>query len=42
MAFRELMTLVKKQKTVTLLFSARDEAHNQAIALKKFVEEKLR
>ncbi len=42
MAFRELMTLVKKHKTVTLLFSARDESHNQAIALKKFVEEKLR
>jgi uncharacterized protein YeaO (DUF488 family) len=42
MAFRELMTLVKKHKTVTLLFSATDEAHNQAVALKKFVEEKLR
>ena len=42
MAFRELMTLVKKHKTVTLLFSASDEAHNQAVALKKFLEEKLR
>ena len=42
MAFRELMTLVKKHKTVTLLFSARDEAHNQAVALKKFVEANLR
>jgi uncharacterized protein YeaO (DUF488 family) len=42
MAFRELMTLVKKHKTVTLIFSATDEAHNQAVALKKFVKEKLR
>ena len=42
MAFQELMTLVKKHKTVTLLFSARDEAHNQAVALKKFLDEKLR
>ena len=41
MAFRELMTLVKKHKTVTLLFSATDEVHNQAVALKAFVEEKL-
>ena len=41
MAFRELMTLVKKHKTVTLLFTARDEKHNQAVALKKFVEGKL-
>src|SRR5262245_28499034 len=28
-AFRELVTLVKQHKTVTLLFSAKDEAHNQ-------------
>jgi len=42
MAFSELMTLVKKHKTVTLLFSASDEAHNQAVALKKFVEEEFR
>jgi len=42
MAFRELMTLVKKHKTVTLIFSSTDEAHNQAVALKKFVEGKLR
>ena len=42
MPFRELVTLLKKHKTVTLLFSATDEAHNQAVALKKFVEEKLR
>ena len=40
MEFQELMTLVKKHKTVTLLFSAKDEAHNQAVALKKFLEEK--
>jgi len=40
MAFQELMTLVKKHKMVTLLFSAKDEAHNQAVALKKFLEEK--
>ena len=42
MAFQELMTLMKKHKTVTLLFSAKDEAHNQAVALKKFLDEKLR
>ena len=42
MAFRELRTLVKKHKTVTLLFSASDEAHNQAVALKKFLAAKLR
>ena len=42
MAFRELMTLVKKHKTVTLIFSSTNEAHNQAVALKKFVEGKLR
>jgi len=40
MAFQELMALVKKHKTVTLLFSAKDEAHNQAVALRKFLEEK--
>jgi len=42
MAFRELMTLVKKHKKVTLLFSASDEEHNQAVALMKFVGEELR
>ena len=42
MPFRELVTLLKKHKTVTLLFAATDESHNQAVALKKFVEEKLR
>jgi uncharacterized protein YeaO (DUF488 family) len=41
MAFSELMTLVKKHKTVTLLFSAKVQAYNQAVALKKFVEEEL-
>jgi uncharacterized protein YeaO (DUF488 family) len=29
----ELQDLVKQQKRVTLLFSARDEAHNQAVVL---------
>ena len=42
LAFRELITLAKKNKTVTLLFSATDEAHNQAVALKKFIEEEVR
>ena len=42
MAFRELRKLVKKHKTVTFLFSTKDEAHNQAVALKKFLEEKVR
>jgi len=40
MAFRELMTMMKKHKTVTLLFSASDKLHNQAVALKKFLEGK--
>jgi uncharacterized protein YeaO (DUF488 family) len=42
MAFQELMALVKKHKKVTLLFSARDEVRNQAVALKKFLKEKFR
>jgi uncharacterized protein YeaO (DUF488 family) len=29
-----------RQGTVTLVFSARDEAHNQAVALKEFLETK--
>lgn len=41
MVFRELMTVVKKHQTVTLLYSARDEAHNQAVALKMLVDAKL-
>ena len=28
------------QRTVTLVFSARDEEHNQAVALKEFLEKK--
>lgn len=31
-----------REGTVTLLFGARDEAHNNAVALKSFLESKLR
>ena len=30
-----------RQGTVTLVFSARDEAHNQAVALKEFLDSKV-
>jgi uncharacterized protein YeaO (DUF488 family) len=34
---RQLNQLLKEHRTVTLLFSARDEEHNQAIALRAFL-----
>ena len=36
-SLEELRTLAKS-KTVTLIFSARDEAHNQAVALQEYLE----
>ena len=38
-AWRPLLEAARKG-TVTLLFSARDEAHNNAVALKAFLERK--
>jgi uncharacterized protein YeaO (DUF488 family) len=35
--FEELMALTKKHKSITLLYSAKDEQHNHAIALKSFL-----
>jgi uncharacterized protein YeaO (DUF488 family) len=37
-AVDELSKLIKKHKTVTLVYSAKDEQHNQAIVLKEFLE----
>ncbi len=34
---REIKKLLKERRTVTLLFSARDEQHNQAVALCAFL-----
>ena len=37
-AHGELVALLKQHKTVTLLYSAKDEQHNQAVALREFLE----
>lgn len=37
-AMKELIQYVKPPKRVTLLYAAKDEEHNQAIVLKKFLE----
>ena len=38
-AFKEhFLALIKKHKTVTLVYSAKDEQHNQAIVLKDFLK----
>lgn len=37
-AFGQLKQIVKKEKAVTLLFGAADTHHNQAVALKEFLE----
>ncbi|AYB35652.1 DUF488 family protein [Chryseolinea soli] len=36
-ALDELLALLKQHKTVTLLYGAKDEQHNQAVALTKFI-----
>ncbi|WP_118973285.1 DUF488 domain-containing protein [Taibaiella koreensis] len=36
-ALQSLKALIKEHKTVTLLFSAKDEEHNQAVALNTFL-----
>ena|SRR5689334_23818713 len=37
-ALEELQALRKQHKTITLLYGAKDEQHNQAVALKQFSE----
>jgi len=39
-ALEELSEHLKKHKTVTLVYAAKDELHNQAIVLKEFLETK--
>ena len=38
-AYEELIAVVKKHKIVTLLYGAKNEEYNQAVALKKFLED---
>lgn len=38
-AFEELIALAEKHKTLTLLYGAKDEQYNQAVALKQFLAE---
>jgi uncharacterized protein YeaO (DUF488 family) len=35
--FETLLSLTKKHKTITLLYGAKDEQHNQAVALRGFI-----
>ena len=37
-ALEELLELVKKHKTITLVYSAKDELHNQAVVIKEYLE----
>lgn len=37
-AFKELKKLIGKHKTVTLLYSAKDQQHNQAAALQQLLQ----
>lgn len=36
--FKELKKIVKEHKTVTLLYSAKDEEHNQAVVLRNLLK----
>ncbi|MEP6467306.1 MAG: DUF488 family protein [Parafilimonas sp.] len=38
----ELATLMDKHKTVTLLYGAKDEVHNQAMVIKDFIQRVLK
>jgi uncharacterized protein YeaO (DUF488 family) len=38
-AVKDLLDLVKKHKTVTLLYAAHDEQHNHALVLQQFIGE---
>ena len=37
-AFKELKNLIDKHKRITLLYSAKDEQHNQAVALQQLLQ----
>jgi uncharacterized protein YeaO (DUF488 family) len=41
-AVKDLLDLVKKSETVTLLYAAHDEQHNQALVLQEFINELLK
>ncbi|RYU87385.1 DUF488 domain-containing protein [Mucilaginibacter terrigena] len=41
-AVKALVDLVKKHKTVTLLYAAHDEEHNHAVVLQEFIGEMLK
>ncbi|QHS55410.1 DUF488 domain-containing protein [Mucilaginibacter sp. 14171R-50] len=41
-AANTLLELVRKHKTVTLLYAARNEDHNHALVLKEFIDEMLK
>lgn len=41
-AVAELLKLVKEHRKVTLVYSAKDEEHNQAVVLKGFLEKKIK
>jgi uncharacterized protein YeaO (DUF488 family) len=38
-AVKDLLDLIKKHKTVTLLYAAHDEQHNHALVLQQFINE---
>ena len=38
-AVKELLADIKKHRTVTLLFAARDEEHNHTLVLQQFIKE---
>ena len=38
---QQIMQLIQDKGTMTLLYSARDEHHNNAVALKEFLEENI-
>lgn len=40
-AFSDLLAIIQKKKKVTLVYGAKDTLHNQAVALKLFLEERL-
>jgi uncharacterized protein YeaO (DUF488 family) len=40
-AVQELIAEIKKHRRVTLLYSAKDETHNQAVVLQEYIEQLL-
>jgi uncharacterized protein YeaO (DUF488 family) len=38
-ALQELSALAKKHKRITLVYSAKDEEHNQAVVLQQFIQD---